>query len=377
MNVGQLKQALPILFKSKITPLIIGAHGVGKSQCIKQYADENGYKLIDLRIGQMADAGELVGLADFDRDEAQQIVATKFFKPHFLNFNKGDKVIVFLDEINRGHKDILQAVFQLVYDGCITLNGFELGENMHVVAAMNPPTDDYAVLDFSDAAFADRFCHIKFEPTVKDWLDYASETGVDPSITGFIGRHNGFLDTEGPEYSLEVKPSRRSMVNLDKILKNSNGIDDVIFQELAVGTIGIEAATTYFQDAKDNNSKIEAVDVLNNFKKVKKLVEKYSANDTNRHDILQATNDEIEREMKNLDTLTKAQEENLSQYIVAIPKDLSYGFVNNLFEVESFMSTESDKEEGLAGDNFPASKRIISHFESIMKDIKVKESDNE
>ncbi len=63
MRITDLKVLLPFAFKAKLTPFIWGAHGVGKSAVIKQYAVENGYDFIDLRLGQL-EVGDLLGLPE-------------------------------------------------------------------------------------------------------------------------------------------------------------------------------------------------------------------------------------------------------------------------------------------------------------------------
>jgi predicted AAA+ superfamily ATPase len=43
MNIQQLIDTLPFLIKAKLTPNIVGAHGIGKSSVVKQFAEKNGY----------------------------------------------------------------------------------------------------------------------------------------------------------------------------------------------------------------------------------------------------------------------------------------------------------------------------------------------
>ena len=44
--------------------MAVGIHGTGKSEYIKNYYESKGYKVIMLFLGQMADAGDLIGLPD-------------------------------------------------------------------------------------------------------------------------------------------------------------------------------------------------------------------------------------------------------------------------------------------------------------------------
>ena len=66
MNIKQLKESIPFLVKANIATMVVGHHGIGKSQAVKQYCDEQGIGFIDLRLGTQ-DVGDLLGLADSDR----------------------------------------------------------------------------------------------------------------------------------------------------------------------------------------------------------------------------------------------------------------------------------------------------------------------
>ena len=353
MNVKELKKSLPILFKSGVTPLIVGHRGIGKSQSIKQYTIENDLGFVDLRLGQMADAGDILGLPDIVHETKQ----TKFMQPSMLPTS--GKGVLFLDELNRASKDVLQAVFQLVLDRKI--NEYELPKGWHVVCAQNPPTEDYDVNDFNDSAFADRFCQIKFEPTVKDWLEYARDTNTCGSIVEFIGQDNNFLEPELKDFNLDVKPSRRSWMAVNRI--KGNCVDKTLFQELVMGMVGIEAAQSFFSFLANYSEVLKPEDVLNNFNKVKDQVERYSSEENNRQDILNNTCDGIIAIIKDLEKLDKKTEVNLANYIITIPKDLGHAFVNQLFDIPAFLCTETDSENGLSGGITPHSKKIISHFE--------------
>ena len=116
MNVQQLIKALPVIAKRGITPNIVGQNGIGKSQIVRETFEKLGYDVIDIRLGQMADAGDLTGLHEFDRDtETGNAIATRFIPPSKLP-RKGRQAVIFFDELNRAGKDLLQAIFEGVYD---------------------------------------------------------------------------------------------------------------------------------------------------------------------------------------------------------------------------------------------------------------------
>lgn len=373
MNVANFKEALPILFKCKITPLITGVHGIGKSQCIKQAVEPIG-KSFDFRLGQMSDVGDLVGLLDIMKSDN----FSRFKMPEriyniikYCEENPDKYGVMFFDEINRTTKDLLQAVFQIVLDH--ELNGTIFPPNLRCVAAQNPSTDDYSVLDFDDDAFLDRFCQLRFEPTVKDWLDYASSQGVDATITGFIGEQSELLETKQQEFELQVKPSRRSWFLVNDIKKHCH--NPAIFQELVLGMVGLSAASSYFEYIKKHDKIVKGIDILNDFPKVKKIVKSYSKKNESRDDIVDHICQQIKREMKQVEQLSTTWETNLVDFILTIPKDKGYDFTHQLFEIESFRKTESAPEGGLTSRGSDSAIKLDNHFKGWKKEIK--EDDNE
>ena len=154
MNIRDFKKSLPYLINANTAVMLVGHHGVGKSQGVKQFCDENELGFVDLRLGTQ-DVGDILGLADFKVDDNGERIATKFMPPDWFPMDPNSRGLIFLDEINRARRDVLQAVFQLVLDKRI--HTYELPKGWHVVAAMNPSTQDYIVTDLSDKAFLDRF----------------------------------------------------------------------------------------------------------------------------------------------------------------------------------------------------------------------------
>ena len=316
MYPSTLKKALPILWANKITPLVVGFQGIGKSEIVRQYAKEHGYNLIDIRVGQMADAGELIGLANFLRN-GDDIVSTKFIKPDYLPSDINGKYIIHFDEINRGAKDILQAAFQLVYDREIFLNGFKLGENMHIVCSMNPPTEDFDVLDFSDSAFVDRFCQLKLEPNVKEWLTYMRDK-YDSHYLDFVENNPEMLGySEMKSFDLSAKPSGRSIEMLAKVERymQSENINerDLVF-EIFAGFVG--------ETKEEVEKPLTAMEVLSNFSKEnQEKVKKYADLDDGRPEIIDNITTNLSDILSEKEDITKKEWDNFLSYLLLVPRE--------------------------------------------------------
>lgn len=340
MKINDIKKALPFLFEAKITPMLQGPHGIGKSQIIKQYCAENNYSFIDLRLGTQ-DVGDLIGLADFEVDEKTgKKVSTKFMPPDWLKSsidyalsNPKSKAIIFLDEINRAPRDVLQAIFPLVLDG--RMHQVELPVNAHCISAMNPDTDDYVTTDLSDKALIDRFCHIKVDPTVKEWLDFAGDNNFDSDIIGFISEQKGLLDSKTENFDLQfVTPSRRSWDALSRL--KQTGIDNDLFVQLSMGIVGVAATSALQSYLKNSDKPFTAKDVLSKYSTIKEKIKKYSnpTTETNgRLDLLSNTCDSLLKYFeKNKKTPTKKQQQNLKEFLFDIPIEVSWDFSRKFFK---------------------------------------------
>jgi len=97
-----------------------------------------------------------------------------------------------LDEINRGHPDVLQAIFQLVLDRKIFTH--ELSESVGIVCAGNYSDDDYQVTEL-DPALMDRFLHLNLVFNKDSWLDWAEQNSIGHKIRGFV--KDNHMKTEG------------------------------------------------------------------------------------------------------------------------------------------------------------------------------------
>lgn len=371
MKISEIKKAIKVALEAEIAPLLVGQAGIGKTQAVYQFAAENDMDVIPFRIGQMADAGEIVGLADFKRDELGQAIATKFLMPEFLNRKDNSRpFILFLDEVNRGTKDILQAVFQLVLERRIAINGFEIPKGSGVVAAMNPSTDDFDVLDFDDDAFNDRFIHIKVTPDVKEWAKYAKKAKISHSLTSFVTENSqDFLHAS--DFDLKVKPSFRSVEKLDQVIKvaESHKLKASTINELIFGMFGIEVGSKLVKHLKENVFTLKPEELLGNFKKYEKQLKAFAKQEenSNRNDILnELTSGVFDYINENSNILDKNPEllTNLIEFIKIVPIDIKFSFFKKV--KNSLKESDLTKTSWILDSRF---NEVATEMSKIGKDI--------
>lgn len=304
MNIDELKVALKISHESGIPIFIWGNQGVGKSSGVRQYVNnsyhfENNtipFKLVDLRCSQM-EASEIRGLPDKDI-ENQRVV---YYAPNELpsgewinrkgnitgkpgSENPGKhngkedewvlhRGVLLIDEVNRAQDDVLQAIFQLVYDRKI--GDYVLPTGWMVTAAGNPNSSQFIVNSFvEDAAFKDRFCHIWIDIDEKynqSWINYMMNLDINSNILTHITQF-GLLNPDHLNQNIDkenfvITPSSRSwefVAKIEQTILNINEyIDSEILQvirlEMLQGLIG-DLANHFLETTID----IMPIDVIKN-----------------------------------------------------------------------------------------------------------------
>lgn len=342
MKIQDIKKVLTYMIEANITPNIIGGHGKGKSQVIKQFAKENGYgRVLEIRLGQIQDPGDLQGLPNFKDLEGRQV--TSFITPSF--FPHGDeKAIVFLDEYNRCPPQLLQSIFQLIeMEG--RLGEYKLPKDCAVILASNPPTDEYTVTDMTDKALNDRMCPIKFTPTQDEFFSYMESKGADQAMIAFLRDQPTSLEIEGSGFSIEdmVSPSRRSWDSVDRLLKTGikDDVHNSVFVELLGGLVGPSHAQSYNSFISNYDVRVSGIDIIKKYKTVKKKI------DFERIDALNTSLDEIFSELVNNSDIVKKEKhvENVFTFLADIPRDLSKAFFTRT--IESTYKDDEGKEKPL------------------------------
>ena len=353
MLISKVKKVLPYILETNVATILIGQHGIGKSQIVKQYCQENDLQFIDLRLGTMSDAGDLIGLAEFTRDKNGKAITTDFVKPSFLPTE--GKGVLFLDEINRAPNDLIQPIFQLVLDRKMDVNGYVLPEGWKVLSAMNPPTDDYTVTNFNDLAFNDRFCFLKVEEDFKGFMDYAKGKGFDRRILDYLNENPGHLNEEVQDFDISqfAKRSSRSWEFVNKIM-DQNPPEEQLFP-LLVGVLGLTTASSFRSSMEREDKPIQSSDVFNKIKTV------LSRKDLDRSDKLKVTFDQIFSDIGTKD-LTKKKVENLIAFLLVIPKDDCIAFLSDISKDTTSIATE--KNHKLLRDHVFSDDDFLTHVKN-------------
>lgn len=293
-------QKLATLLSPEVTLCVRGRHAVGKSEGVYQAASklkhdfyksetwekikndpnnglphelkdhtyEMGIPVIERRLSQMSE-GDIVGLPFMHKNQRTGANSTSFEPCDWLMLSAEFPVMLFLDERNRALEGVKQAVFQLTDSKAFY--GKKLHPDTRIIVAENVG-DSYQV-EQCDPAEVSRCVTVTLEPTVEEWLKYAS-TICDQATIDFI-RENGekALENVGTFEPDKKYPDRRSWVKLDRELRNLGWFEDPsqgLSHSICCGFLGTEIGTKFYDYVRNRDRNVSAKDILTNWDKAAK-----------------------------------------------------------------------------------------------------------
>ena len=241
--------------------MLVGNHGIGKSEILTDYFSGKGMKVVPLFLGQMSDPGDLIGIPNRNDTTGK----TEFMPPYWFPLD-GKPVVLFLDELNRARPEVLQTIMDLALNR--TLAGRRLPDGSRIISAVNAG-DQYQLTDL-DPALVSRFNVVTFRPTVQEWLLWAEKVGVDARVRDFIRENPMWLDKnpdakEGADTGLDKTPDRRGWKRVSDILKTAGDISPIVAKAIAA-IVGPKAASALAGSVSARKI-LSGREVLQNFEK--------------------------------------------------------------------------------------------------------------
>lgn len=292
--------------------MLVGNHGIGKSEILTEYFSGKGMKVVPLFLGQMSDPGDLIGIPNRNDTTGK----TEFMPPYWFPLD-GKPVVLFLDELNRARPEVLQTIMDLALNR--TLAGRKLPDGSRIISAVNAG-DQYQLTDL-DPALVSRFNVVTFRPTVQEWLLWAEKVGVDARVRDFIRENPMWLDKnpdakEGADTGLDKTPDRRGWKRVSDILKTAGDISPIVTKAIAA-IVGPKAASALVGSVSARKI-LSGREVLQNFEKHLPTLKGYELHQ------LSVVNDGIFRhlEVENLSGQAKENaKKNIDAYFTFLSKE--------------------------------------------------------
>ena len=292
--------------------MLMGKHGIGKSQILEKFFTTKGCKVVSLFLGQMSDPGDLIGIPHKNEETGH----TEFMPPYWFPLD-GKPIVLFLDELNRARPEVLQTIMDLALNR--TLAGRKLPDGSRIISAVNDG-DQYQLTDL-DPALVSRFNVVTFRPTTQEWLLWADKVGVDARVRDFIRENPIWLDKnpdakEGVDTGLDKTPDRRAWKRVSDILKTAGDINPIVTKAMSA-IVGPKAASALVGSVSAKKI-LSGREVLQNFEKHLPTLKGYELHQ------LSVVNDGIFRhlEVENLSGQAKENaKKNIEAYFTFLSKE--------------------------------------------------------
>lgn len=316
MNIRETKEAIRALMKLDIVPFLWGSQGIGKTETVEAVGKDLGIKVLHLHLSTQ-EVGDLIGLQMRKEDGT-----TIHCRPAW--FPTEGRGIIFLDEFNRAHPDVLQPMLPFVLSK--TLHTHKLPDGWHIVAAGNYNSGEFNVTDTSDAALLSRFCHIDFQPSSEEFIAYLEDKGAD-QIADWLRADSSIVSREKHK-SFDfgtIKPDNRRIFKMLFPIHEMDMEEGLKFQ-LMQGAVGTTAATSFSSFLKTKEEGLKLKEILENYSVVKEKVLLLSNNKKeSRLDVIGKVADELLSKLVNNKGLLSTKEkyvENLKSFLLDIPLEV-------------------------------------------------------
>jgi len=376
MNFKEVRKFLPMIFQTNLRPCLLGHTGIGKTECITQFAHEFGLDLIIIHVAQL-EPSDFVGLYHVNEDGRTDNCSPSWLPYKEETTAKGGKIVnakatsteeiahvlkkagagvinpkgglVFLDEVNRAHEDMRQALYQFLQTGEIHTyslpkgNPSELNElglpmgKYHIATAANPSSEGYETYEF-DPALMNRLAWVNFTPSFDETKSYLeSKFGRHP-VLSWVESDKGLIDY-GDEFQINGLLYSPRMTENHIRLFNASRKEGKEFRRKVFETIMPKDKVQSFMAYLEEIEYINFKDVLNGLKgdKAKKLDELVK---NNRMDILSTINNDLsdffsKHSLGDKSDLFRNEEDavkNTVDFLMAVKDELVLAFIDGLKE---------------------------------------------
>jgi ABC-type dipeptide/oligopeptide/nickel transport system ATPase component len=266
MNFTETLKSVDLVLSTKEVPLVVGESGIGKTALARKVAKNNNWSLIVID-GNLLKEGEIGGLPtvesytsiDSNGNKIEKKITVYAIHSKLKQIDeeiaKGNKVLLFIDEINRCEHTVQQELMNLILNR--EINGYKLDDKVKILAAMNPSSKygsdfDYQVVDM-DAAQENRFVWLNMESDYNQWIKWAIGAGIEQKVIEFISTFPEYLNKVNDE---DVRATPRSYERVSKtykIYKEQGNIPRNIFLNVIKGNIGKVIAEEFVSFVEANH----------------------------------------------------------------------------------------------------------------------------
>ncbi len=219
-----------------VRPVFVwGAPGIGKSSLVEEFSEKIGLDCVALLGSQLAPE-DIIGIP--------QIVDGKyqFCPPRMIAREK--PYCLFLDEFNACSQEVQKAFYSLIHEKRI--GEYRMPEGSLVISAGNRAQDE-AIFRPLSSALINRMVHVHLEVSLQDWLDWAKDNSIHPTILSYIEKHPDQLLSKPGKPEKPFSTPRAWHMLSDAVKEFGTDISQSYIEILASGCLSPDHATTFIK----------------------------------------------------------------------------------------------------------------------------------
>jgi MoxR-like ATPase len=298
---------ITLCYRADRPVLLIGRHGVGKSESLRAAAKKLNIGFITRDLSVM-EPPDLVGLPTLAGG------VTRYCPPDFLPTG-GNGLLVF-EELNRCPSYMRAPTLQLLSDR--SLNDYRLPAGWLPVAAINPDDHEYEV-EGLDPALRSRFVQVAVEADQQEWLAWARDEGIHPAVLAYVAAD--------PEVFASPESNPRSWTYVSSLLQAAatvNPSPETLLAAIA-GLVGETRAHAFISTLHGRVCPLAASDILKAYASHRREVRAWIADgnlDLARASLLAVLKALQAKQNYELVKTTTATWANLKKFLGDLPGDL-------------------------------------------------------
>ena len=257
---NEAKAAIRTCFKVGRPVFLWGAPGIGKSDIVKQLADEGGREVVDVRLS-LWEPTDIKGIPFFNPETHTM----EWAPPIELPQDPESTAVLFLDELNSAAPATQAAAYQLILNRRV--GTYKLPKGVSIVAAGNRESDK-GVTYRMPAPLANRFLHLELKTNHADWEQWAVLNKINEQVVGYLGFAKQDLYDFDPRSSSRAFATPRSWSFVSDLLKDDT-LSENTLTDLISGAVGDGLAVKFMAHRKIANQMPKPEEILKGV--VKKL----------------------------------------------------------------------------------------------------------
>ena len=323
--------------------------GVAKSAIGRSIAEKMGFAYLDMRLSMSDESDFKYPYLEDGMFDGKPIKVSGYAVPKWAYEANQRPTLIHFEELNRAPQFVRNAALQILLER--EIGEFKFNSNVIMMASGNLGDEDGTDVEEFDSALNNRLIHIPHSLSVDEWLGDFAADGCHKLITSFIKAHPEQMYKTSENTKGYATP--RSWTMLSKFITENWGMDASpreflpLLKEVASGYVG-NSAMKFIQYCEDMLN-ISIQDVLNDYDRIKKDLEKYNRD----------KNSELIQSLKEID-ITKLSDKQLDNCVK---------FLNNVGDDEktAYLLYILDN---IADVTNPKMKKFLLKFEDLLRTIK-------